>query len=335
MLNSAPDLAVAVDGGTTNTRARLIREGRVIATARRSVGVRDTVLSSDANPLADVVRAAIEEVIVRGGGEPPARIVAAGMLSSEVGLLSIPHVLAPAGVDELAGGVKSFALPGLAGPVIQIIPGIRTPPMNGPDGWMDADVMRGEECETLGAWRALSRIPDRNVAFLWPGSHTKLVAVDPSGRITRSHTTLAGEMTATLARHTLLAASLPAELPIEPRKEALEAGARAAEHAGLGRAAFLVRIAALTESLDPEERAAFWIGAVIAEDARWLSAHPILAGGCPVWVGGRQPQRSLYAQALSRLRLGSVEMLDDELAEHASACGALAVALRSEGKTMD
>ena len=36
---------IALDGGTSNTRARLIRDGRVVASARRTVGVRDSVLS--------------------------------------------------------------------------------------------------------------------------------------------------------------------------------------------------------------------------------------------------------------------------------------------------
>ena len=30
--------AIALDGGTTNTRARLVHDGRVVATARREVG---------------------------------------------------------------------------------------------------------------------------------------------------------------------------------------------------------------------------------------------------------------------------------------------------------
>lgn len=328
MLNSAHFSAVAVDGGTTNTRARLIRGGRVVATARRAVGVRDSLLSDQPSPVAAAVYEAIEEVVQAGGGARPDLIVAAGMLSSEVGLVCVPHVPAPAGVDELARAVQTYSLPGLADRPIAIVPGVRTPASAGRDGWMEADVLRGEECETLGAWDALPETRGNDVAFLWPGSHTKLVAVDRSGRIVRSHTTLAGELTAALARHTLLAASLPPELPAEPPRDAVQAGARAAGCAGLGRAAFLVRVAALTQSLGADERAAFWIGAVIGEDVRWLAAHPILSGGRSVWVGGREPQRSLYARWLEPLCHGPVHALDDDLAECAAAFGALAIALR-------
>ena len=35
---------IALDGGTSNTRARLIQDGRIVGSARRTVGVRDSVL---------------------------------------------------------------------------------------------------------------------------------------------------------------------------------------------------------------------------------------------------------------------------------------------------
>ncbi|MDR3633413.1 MAG: 2-dehydro-3-deoxygalactonokinase [Isosphaeraceae bacterium] len=332
MLSSRPFSAVALDGGTTNTRARLIRDGRIVATARRAVGVRDSILSDHGNPLASAVRASIEEVLGTAQNGRPDLIVAAGMLSSEIGLAFVPHVAAPAGIDELAAGMRLLDLPQVCDQPIAIVPGIRSPAGPGPDGWMAADVMRGEECETVGAWRALRQCRGEESAFLWPGSHTKLVGVDARGVIVGSHTTLAGELTVALARHTLLAASLPAELPNEPDAESLAAGARIVGREGLGRAAFLVRIAAITQSMSAHQRASFWIGAVVAEDANWLARHPIVADDRPLWVGGRQPQRSLYAKWLGELRRGPVVALDDDLAEHVSALGALAVALHRRAR---
>ncbi len=328
---------VALDGGTTNTRARLIHGDRIVATARRAVGVRDAVFDPDSRPLAVAVRDAIEEVTRGLGDVRPGWIVAAGMLSSEVGLTAVPHVEAPAGLDALARGVAVRLLPEVADRPILFVPGVRTPPAPGVDGWAEADVMRGEECETVGSWTELAarspQAPPHDgsgpaAVFLWPGSHTKLVAVDAGGRILRSHTTLAGEMTTALARHTLLASSLPRDLPDEPDRSALDAGARLATHQGLGRAAFLVRIAALSEALGPEARASFWLGAVVADDIAHLSRHPMLGGPIPVRVGGRQPLRSLYARWLGERHAGPVSALDDDLADQASAFGALAIARR-------
>ena len=158
------------------------------------------------------------------------------MLSSEVGLVAVPHVEAPAGLDDLARAAAVVTLPEVDDRPILVVPGVRTPAAEGPDGWFLADVMRGEECETFGACtllRAEGRIePGRATAFLWPGSHTKLVEVDADGRITRSHTTLAGEMLQAVARHTLLAASLPADWPDELDPEAAAAGAAPSRRAG-------------------------------------------------------------------------------------------------------
>ena len=84
---------------------------------------------------------------------------------------------------------------------------------------MRADVMRGRGVRD--PWGAVPVEPARSVStgpasehvFLWPGSHTKLVEVDRLGRITRSQTSLAGEFLQAIARHTLIAASLPSQLP--------------------------------------------------------------------------------------------------------------------------
>jgi 2-dehydro-3-deoxygalactonokinase len=257
----------------------------------------------------------------------PDYIVAAGMLSSELGLWAVPHVDAPAGIDDVARAVVVNHLPEISELPIYFIPGVRTPAGAGPDGWFTADVMRGEECETWGAYTALRESgtieSSEWQAFLWPGSHTKLVEVDGAGRITRSHTSLAGEFLQAVAQHTLLAASLPRELPDEVDRDAAEAGGRAVERDGLERAAFLIRVAAMTKALNAVDRASFWIGAVVQSDVESLSRHSILAPGRSVWIGGREPLRSLYAARLGLRHLGTVAALSDPLAEAASALGAL------------
>ncbi len=67
------------------------------------------------------------------------------------------------------------------------------------------------------------------------------------GRIVRSRSALTGELAQALARHSLLAASLPETLPADPDPEALKAVVRLAVRDGLGRAAFLVWIAAMDD----------------------------------------------------------------------------------------
>jgi 2-dehydro-3-deoxygalactonokinase len=286
----------------------------------------------------EALRRAFDRGVIDSPTPRPDAVIAAGMLSSEVGLFAVPHVEAPAGLDDLARAVRVVPLAEVSGIPIRFIPGIRTRPGPGPDGWTQADLMRGEEAETFGAvsfLETLGRIDlsgqDLPPAFIWPGSHTKLVEIDRESRIVRSTTSLAGELMQAIWNHTLIAASLPREWPEQLDRDAAEAGRRAAERHGLGRAAFLNRIAAVTEALDPRERASFWIGAVAADDAMHLARHPILgdAPGRPVWVGGREPLRGLLAGFLQHHHRGMVGALDDETAETASARGAYRIAIRS------
>jgi 2-dehydro-3-deoxygalactonokinase len=332
--DSAGLWAVALDGGTTNTRARLYRGGSLVSTASQAVGARDSVFSGGDGTLAAAVGQAIRDVLGQAGIDieagPRPRVVAAGMLTADIGLVAVPHVLTPAGLDELAAASVSRTLDGVYPDPILFIPGVRTPAGPGEMGWTQADLMRGEECETLGVLLAEPGLV-LPTAFLWPGSHTKLVEVDAVGRIARSHTTMVGEMLEALSRHTILAASLPGSLPEDPDPDALRLGARTVAAVGLGRAAFLVRIAAVAGSLDPAQRSAFWLGALLGEDAAHLAAHPIAEDAPALHVGGRQPLRRWYAELLGDLLPGRVKALDDRVTRDASALAALEIARRHDG----
>ncbi len=63
--------AVALDGGTSTTRARLVDGDRVVAVARRDVGVRDAVGADGRDALAAAVREAIDEVLRASAGPGP------------------------------------------------------------------------------------------------------------------------------------------------------------------------------------------------------------------------------------------------------------------------
>ncbi|WP_422930647.1 2-dehydro-3-deoxygalactonokinase [Singulisphaera sp. PoT] len=342
---AAPQIqsAIAIDVGTTNTRARYLLDGKVIDTAKRPVGVRDNVGTSGKYALVDALRDAIQDVVKRADQRTPDVIVASGMLTSEVGLVTVPHVLAPAGLDELAAGAVLKVVPAVVDLPILFIPGVKTPAREGEDGWMSADLMRGEECESFGAWEVISPGFVKNpthvsgddglsrgtsTVFVWPGSHTKIVEMDRDGRIVRSHTSLVGELTMAMARHTLLVASLPGGLPDEVDEQAMELGSKAEAREGLGRVGFLVRIAAVNQNLTEHQRASFLIGALLSNDIRHLAKHPMFGQDHQVWVGGRQPQRSIYARWLVREGMHDVREVDDDLCEDASARGALAVAMR-------
>ena len=128
------------------------------------------------------------------------RVVIAGMITSGSGLYELAHVPAPAGADELAAGAKRIEMPDITPAPILCLPGMKC----FCDG--QSDMMRGEEVEIMGALGAPEEGPRALIHF---GSHNKLI-LTKNGRITRSMTTLTGELLAAVTGHTILAGTLGA-----------------------------------------------------------------------------------------------------------------------------
>ena len=95
-----------IDGGTTNTRFTLTRGEDVVERTCRRVGAANADISLHNAPLAAAVAdetAALE----RRHGVRIERVCASGMITSQNGLVEVPHLPAPTGLCELAKGVKT------------------------------------------------------------------------------------------------------------------------------------------------------------------------------------------------------------------------------------
>ena len=167
---------VAVDWGTSNRRVfTLAADGSVLDRATDDRGI----LNCDDFP-AEV--AAIRE---RAGGAP---ILMAGMIGSNRGWVEVLYVAAPAGLAEIAAGVR-WVEPGVG-----IVPGVSYH-----DG-LAADVMRGEEVQIVGAL-ALGLIGDGLAAH--PGTHGKWIEV-VDAKIARFRTVMTGDIFAALKAKSIL-----------------------------------------------------------------------------------------------------------------------------------
>lgn len=328
-----PEIWIALDGGTTNTRGMAVVDGKITETVKIDVGVRDTAGVGD-NAVKAAIRGCIDELLRRIGTRAGAvEFVAAGMLGSEAGLVNLPHVSAPASASDLARGSIVWRDPANAGVAIRILPGVRTgPSKQGVAGFEDLltqDIMRGEETQTWGIRAALlPRMPElgRDAwLLLWPGSHTKLIGVEPDGTIAGSFTTLAGETYAALKTATLLKRSVPEEAAGALAGDLLDAAAGAVASHGLLRAAFWTRVADVTSSLELAGRGQ-WLSAIVtAEDAQSLSRHDWLKSGRfrRVLVGGEPARQAAYVRLLSRSQGMPVEPLSAEAVGAAAAHGAV------------
>jgi 2-dehydro-3-deoxygalactonokinase len=259
-------------------------------------------------------------------------VFAAGMITSPLGLQDVPHVLAPAGVDDLARGAVEFHDTAVAPQPIVLIPGIRTESFNGgregDDTGADSlpfDVMRGEETLVCGLI-ARGQL-GAGSALLNASSHWKLIRVDAEGRVAGSRTSLGGEVVHSVQSGTILSASLPAGPLDRVSTHWLEAGARAGRRDGLLRALFGVRLLDQQKLADAPERFSFLAGACIAEDIDALLASGALTPGTPIAVSGPAAVPAAWAHLLS-LAGCPATALDADTIERGFITGLLAIARR-------
>ena len=260
---------IAADWGTTNRRAyRIGADGRAEAEFEDDKGV----LSVAAGTFPD----AVAEVRQRLGDHP---LLLAGMVGSNRGWVEAPYAPCPAGLDDIAAG--------LAWPEARrtaIVPGVSF--LEGDD----ADVMRGEEVQLLGALAAGEVPADALVCH--PGTHNKWALLQ-GGRIARFTTVMTGELFNLLREHSILSATIAGPVESGP---AFEAGVRRGLAGGsLAADLFKVRARILLGQARQEDAPSFASGLLIGADVRAGLAG---ADAGEVIVMGRPELTRLYAEAV-------------------------------------
>ena len=250
------DWIISIDAGTSNTRVFLWRAGRLAGAQRRETGVRDTAADGDNRRLRAAVRDALEALLREAGlgWADVRRMLASGMITSNVGLYELAHVTAPASPDDLARGAKAVRLEDVCPLPIVFIPGVKNRAAAvTTQNFETMDIMRGEEVETFALLQRLD--PSGEWLIVLPGSHTKFVAVDGAGRIAGCLTSITGELLASLTQHTILADAVARGFVSEETydREMTLLGYETAARVGLGRACFSARILSQFAGERPEQ----------------------------------------------------------------------------------
>lgn len=244
---------IALDGGTTHTRIRLMNGERIVAEVKCPAGAGDTARTGTIATLRDAVRDGIQSVLAEGAyaAEDVAEIIASGMIGSELGLHNVPHISGIINVTALATQGDAVTLPEITPIPFYFVPGVRNRPQD------RLDLMRGEETECMGLM-ALMGASDATCSVLLPGSHNKMVRVS-RGRIMACYTAMSGEVLSVIATQTLLKSALPAKWPLPMHDELLE-GYRDAEQYGLMHALFHVRLMQTQMRTSADARFSYFFG---------------------------------------------------------------------------
>lgn len=274
---------ICIDTGTTNTRIWLTVGEQIVASARASVGVRDTARDGSPARLHEALRELIAQVRAETQGAEPGAVLAAGMITSPLGLAEVPHVPAPAALIDLSAATQTHHFPQITDLPVLLVPGVRSGPLQcNAETIGAADVMRGEETLCVGL-HTLGWL-EAGATLLNLGSHWKLIQLDETARIAASVTSLTGELVHTTQTQTILASAVPQTKPESIDRRWLVAGMREQRQSGLARALFCVRLLEQRAESTPEERLSFLLGVYLAADLdawlrRGLLRQVVITGG--------------------------------------------------------
>lgn len=300
---------IAVDGGSTRTRAWLLQGEQVLARAVAPCGARDAARVGNGEPLRAALRGLFAELSAARADVSPQFIAAAGMVTSALGLAEVPHVPAPASLRELAARARRMMFPDVGEAPFWLFPGVRC---GGPESREvgETDVMRGEE--TLCAGLLASEKARPPFALLHLGSHWKWIELDAAGRIAFCRTTLSGELLYAARTNTVLATALPDSPPGALDPDWCERGMTEARRAGLPRALFCARLLELQGRANAAERLAFVLGALVAADEGVLTSSAQLPPAAPVFVEGWSAAVAAWRQALRAAGRRVIELTEAE-----------------------
>lgn len=197
---------ITIDMGTTNTRIVLWGKGQ----QKRGeiiyrIGAKRSAEEGNNRAICDALRNGFTELFRQTGvcWEQVKMVIGCGMLTSELGLVQIPHISSPAGICELAQSARIVNIPDICPLPFYLIPGIQTAKETVTvDNYDKYDIMRGEETETVAILKQFG-LSGPFLLFL-TGSHDKIIFVDRNGRITHSITSMTGELLEAVTFHTIL-----------------------------------------------------------------------------------------------------------------------------------
>jgi 2-dehydro-3-deoxygalactonokinase len=260
---------IAVDWGTTNRRGyRVEADGRMSAEFEDDQGILKIAAGG--------WDGALSAVTDRLGDYP---LLLAGMIGSNRGWVEAPYAPCPAGLPELAAGLR-WVEPGR----VAIVPGVSFL------GEGRADVMRGEETQILGAFG--DGLVPADALICHPGTHNKWIRLE-DGRITSFRTVMTGELFNLLRGHSILADLL--KDPAAPGEAFTRGVKHGLEEDDLASELFAVRARVLLGQAPREDAASYTSGLLIGSDLR------IGLRGAPdgeIVVMGRPELTALFAAAL-------------------------------------
>lgn len=256
---------IAVDWGTSNRRAWALGPGGEILQQRAD----DKGLLAHADRrFADSLELFLADWLKQAPGIP---IIMAGMVGSRMGWVEVPYLSAPLQLTELADHLAKAGE--IAGSACWIVPGLSI------DDDIQPEVMRGEECQMLGA---LLQERVRSGLFVLPGTHSKWARVT-DGRLVAFRTYITGELFDLLCKSGTLSQVM---IGSQDNAAAFARGVAASADAGLLNRVFSVRTFGLLGKMPGADLRSYLSGLLVGTEMRdALAALPETAQSTATCIG--------------------------------------------------
>ncbi len=281
-------MIITIDTGTTNTRVSLFDDTKRVAIIKSDVGVKNTSVDGHNRRLVETISHSIAQLQQdhQLDDQDIDAILAAGMITSNLGLHEIPHLIAPVSLADFAHNIRSVVLPEISRLPIHFIPGVKNLDTDNLKSVEGLDIMRGEEVEALAITSQLGINHDAIIAL--PGSHSKFVSLDAKQTILGCCTTLAGELNDIITKHTILTSSLQGRYSDTLCSQSLLEGYEASDKYGIGHALFSIRLNEQFAGKSHEQLASFLVGVILHSDIKALVSAPQLnfTSETQLYIGG-------------------------------------------------
>jgi 2-dehydro-3-deoxygalactonokinase len=303
---------ITIDGGTTNTRVRLVENENIVSVKKISRGAKAGI--DDRDGLKIELKNAISSILAENdlSESDITKILASGMITSEFGLYELPHLTAPAGIRELHENLAEVSFPEISKIPFVFVRGVKVVS----DSLAEFDMMRGEETELIGLMALCGH--KENAVYVLPGSHSKIVHIDEDGRIANFSTMLTGEMIMSLSQGTILKDAVDLTVT-ETNADYLIEGYRFAKAEGLNKALFKVRILKNAFKKSPVEVYNFFLGAILADEIDTI----LNSEAKTIIIGGNTRIKIPTATLIESLSSKTVIIVSDSDVERSTAIGAI------------
>lgn len=289
--------SIYYDSGTTNTRAYLFCNRKLVHQLSVEIGSKDCALSGNNSKLLHMLKKMYDELLKTSGlrNDDIQDIWMSGMISSSTGILEIPHLTVPVNLHLIRKGVVKYFEPLCFQRTLCIIPGIKTSLADerlSYDTFTKINNMRGEETEIFGILDQYPFLKKKCILIL-PGSHTQ-IAVIKNGAIEDILSTITGELYNAIIHSTILATSLaPSEENII-LPHMVSKGFHALQKFGFNRALYTVRTMELFLPSSSSERNSYFEGILNGGVITSISSLVSLNAPAQIAVYGSQNNLTVF-----------------------------------------